>query len=71
MADIINNGNVGVVLNSFDKSEKRESILRLLKLIEDPKIKSRCREVSLKYFSLEDGIRSYNNIYRSLDVKCH
>jgi glycosyltransferase involved in cell wall biosynthesis len=69
VADIIDDGNVGVVLNSFDKDEKKESIFCLLKLIKDPKIKNRCRKIALKYFSLEDGIHSYNNIYHSLDVK--
>jgi glycosyltransferase involved in cell wall biosynthesis len=67
MADIVNDENVGVVLNNFDKKEKKENILRLLRLIKDPKTKNRCREVALKYFSLKDGIHLYNNIYYSLD----
>jgi glycosyltransferase involved in cell wall biosynthesis len=67
MADLVNDENVGVVLNNFDKKEKKENILRLLRLIKDPKTKNRCREVALKYFSLKDGIHLYNNIYYSLD----
>ena len=69
MSDIINDRGVGVVLDSFDTDEKKESILHLLKLIKDPLIKNRCRETALKYFSLEDGVNSYNNIYKSLDEK--
>ena len=69
MADIVNNEGVGIVLNSFKKKEKKESIAHLLDLINDPKIRERCRKTALKYFSLADGINSYKNIYHSLDVK--
>ncbi len=67
MAEIINNGKVGVVLNGFDRNEKMESIFRLLELIKDPKTKDRCREVALQYFSLNDGIDSYKEIYSLSD----
>jgi glycosyltransferase involved in cell wall biosynthesis len=69
MADIVNNEKVGIVLNSLEKKEKKESILHLLKLIKDSRTKDLCRKAALKYFSLEDGINSYKNIYHSLDVK--
>ena len=69
MADIVNDRGVGVVLNSFDKNEKKESILHLLKLIKDPTVKNRCRETALEYFSLEEGVVLYNSIYNSLDAK--
>ncbi len=67
MAEIVNNGKVGVVLNSFDGSEKKKSVLHLLELIKNPNTKNRCRETALKYFSLNDGIDSYKEIYRLLD----
>ena len=67
MAEIVNNGKVGVVLNSFDGSEKKKSVLHLLELIKNPNTKDRCRETALKYFSLNDGIDSYKEIYRLLD----
>ena len=69
MADIVNDRGVGIVLNSFDKNEKKESILHLLKLIKDPAVKNRCRETALEYFSLEEGVVLYNRIYNSLDAK--
>ena len=69
MADIVNDRGVGIVLNSFDKNEKKESILHLLKLIKDPTVKNRCRETALDYFSLEAGVDLYNSIYNSLDAK--
>jgi glycosyltransferase involved in cell wall biosynthesis len=67
MAEIVNNEKVGIVLNGFDKGDKKESIVRLLRLIKNPKTQERCREAALKYFSLKDGINAYNNIYRLLD----
>ena len=67
MADIVNNEKVGIVLNSFDSIEKKESVLSLLELIKDPNIKERCRKTALQYFSLNNGISSYNNIYHLLD----
>jgi len=67
MSEIVNNENVGVVLDGFSKSEKEKSILKLLELIHDPDIQQRCRKTALKYFSLVDGIDSYKRIYRSLD----
>ncbi len=69
MADIVNDRGVGIVLNSFDINEKKESILHLLKLIKDPAVKNRCRETALEYFSLEEGVVLYNSIYNSLDAK--
>jgi glycosyltransferase involved in cell wall biosynthesis len=69
MANIVNNSKVGVVLNSFNKSEMRESVVRLLKLIKDPNIEKRCRRAALQYFSLKDGINAYNDIYNSFDAK--
>jgi glycosyltransferase involved in cell wall biosynthesis len=66
MADIVNDERVGIVLNNF---EEKESVFRLLELIRDSKTKDRCREAALKYFSLEDGVDLYKNIYHSLDVK--
>ena len=69
MADIVNDKGIGIVLNSFDINEKKESILHLLKLIKDPAVKNRCRETALEYFSLEEGVVLYNRIYNSLDAK--
>lgn len=68
MAAILENEQVGVALNRFDESSMREAIDRLLQLTQTPGIKARCREVALRYFSLEDGVRAYDRIYRELDI---
>jgi|APSaa5957512535_1039671.scaffolds.fasta_scaffold07394_6 glycosyltransferase involved in cell wall biosynthesis len=69
MEGIVKDKCVGVVLNSFDKNEKSACVLRLLELIKDPEVNDRCRDTALEYFSLEDGVDSYNNVYNSLDIK--
>ena len=66
MASILEKEQVGVALRQFDETAMRVAIDRLLHLTQAPGIKVRCREVALRYFSLEDGVRSYKRIYREL-----
>jgi len=66
MATILESEQVGVALNSFDEPAMREAIDRLLQLAQAPDIEVRCREVALRYFSLEEGVDAYKNIYRKL-----
>ena len=65
MASILENEQVGVALNCFDESAMREAIDHLLQLTQTLGIQARCREVALRYFSLEDGVKAYKNIYRT------
>jgi len=67
MPEIVNNNKVGVVLKNFSKEEKIKSIDSLFDLILDPNTKYRCRETALRYFSLDEGVKKYNEIYFSLD----
>lgn len=69
MASILEIEQVGVALNSFDETSMREAIDRLLRLTETPNISERCREVASRYFSLDEGVRAYDKIYRDLDAK--
>lgn len=66
MAAILEKEQVGVALDRFDESAMREAIDRLVQLTETSEIHARCREVALRYFSLDEGVRSYDRIYRSL-----
>lgn len=68
MASILEKEQVGVALSHFDESAMREAIDRLLQLTQTPGIQTRCRDVALRYFSLEDGVRAYDRIYRELDA---
>lgn len=63
---ILEGEGVGVILRRFDRQEQEWALARLLELKEDPGIRERCRRVASRYFSLEDGVRSYSRIYRML-----
>lgn len=66
MAAILEKEQVGVALDRFDEPAMRDAIDRLLQLTQTPGIEKRCREVALRYFSLEEGVGAYKNIYRKL-----
>ena len=66
MAEQLENEQVGVAMEQFDASTMRDAIDRLLKLTQVPNIHDRCREVASQYFSLEKGVRAYEQIYREL-----
>ena len=63
--EVLEKENVGIVLNSFSDNEIRKSVIRLLKLTQEKNIKKRCRNTALKYFSLDDGVKYYDEIYSS------
>ena len=66
MAVILNDEKVGVALDSFDETSMKLGIEELMTLLNDPEIRERCRSTALKYFSLDIGVRSYNQIYNRL-----
>jgi len=68
MATILENEKVGVALDRFEESSMHDAINRLLMLTQTPGIHARCREVALRHFSLEQGVQSYNRVYRELDT---
>ena len=68
MAAILENEQVGVALTCFDEDSMRTALKRLLQLKHTDGIKERCREVALRYFSLDEGVRRYASIYKQLDV---
>ena len=66
MAAILENEQVGAALGRFDEIAMRKAIDRLLKLTQTAGIHARCRDVALRYFSLDEGVRAYDQIYREL-----
>ena len=68
MADIIVGEKVGVVLSDFNADSIREAVEELVCLAKQEGIQVHCRDVALKYFSLKEGVRSYDRIYRELMV---
>ena len=53
-------------IESFDDEAMREAIDRLLLLTETEGIRERCRKVALRCFSLEEGVRCYDALYKRL-----
>jgi glycosyltransferase involved in cell wall biosynthesis len=59
---------VGVVIHDFSAHEQEQAIRNLLSLVENPETKKRCVAVAHQYFSLDNGVRTYEQIYHSLLV---
>lgn len=66
MAEILRKEQVGVAVNRFNEPTLREAIDQLLQLTRMSDIKARCREAALRHFSIEDGVKSYEKIYKEL-----
>ena len=52
--------------DSFDNHGREEAINALISLFEDPDIRQRCVRGTSKHFSLDDGVATYDRIYREL-----
>ncbi|MCI5217624.1 MAG: glycosyltransferase [Candidatus Electrothrix sp. LOE2] len=63
---ILEGERVGVVLEDFSDRETDLGVKRLIDLTNEPDIQSRCRQAAEKYFSLENGVKVYDRIYRDL-----
>lgn len=61
--EIIRKYNVGVVLE--DKNYK-EALMKMMDLLKDPDIYERCRRTAQKEFNIEDSIKAYSEIYRTM-----
>ena len=68
MAGILRGDRVGVAVNAMDEASLREGVEALLLLCADPGVRARCVESARRRFSLEEGVRRYAAVYRSLDV---
>ncbi|MDR7899029.1 hypothetical protein RHJ63_11985 [Thermosynechococcus sp. JY1334] len=66
MTQIIEQEKVGVILRSFDESAMRKAAEEILELLQDEHLSQRCRAAAIKYFSLEEGVKDYQNIYQQL-----
>ena len=66
MAEVIEGENVGVAIKSFDATSMTVAIQQLLKLVADPVTSVRCVATAQRHFSLDMGVKSYDQIYREL-----
>ena len=65
--DIIQKNKIGVVINDFSVEEYDRKVKELLYLIEkDRGLRHRCRDIAKQYFSLDEGIQKYQQIYQTL-----
>jgi glycosyltransferase involved in cell wall biosynthesis len=68
MADILETDRVGVAIASFDPASIRAGMARLLELVADTETTGRCVGAAQAHFSLEEGVRRYQAVYRSLEA---
>jgi len=57
---------VGVVLAEATDEGRRAAVRQLVDLAEDPEIQARCAAVATRIFSLDDGVRAYDDLYKEI-----
>ncbi len=66
MAEVLEGEQVGVAIRSFDAVSRSVALQQLLQLVANSDTSARCVTAAQKYFSLDEGVRSYDKIYRVL-----
>ena len=66
MVEILEGEKVGIAVDGFSPEALQVGLDRLLKLAETPGITERCTAVAQQYFSLDEGVTSYKNVYQML-----
>lgn len=64
--EVIESGGVGVVVRDFDSAAMARAVDDLLAVVADERTRARCLDVARSRFSLAEGVRAYDRIYRSL-----
>ena len=66
MAEVLEADQVGVAIKSFDDVSMITALKQLIKFADDPKISARCAASAQRHFSLDEGVRLYDEIYQTL-----
>jgi glycosyltransferase involved in cell wall biosynthesis len=66
MEEILEGNRVGVALTGFSEAERRAAVDRLLALLDEPELQTRCAMIARRLFSLDAGVDAYRGIYESL-----
>jgi glycosyltransferase involved in cell wall biosynthesis len=66
MAEVLEGEFVGVALRAFDQSSMAAGLDQFLALVAEPATASRCVAAAEKFFSLNEGVNKYKNIYENL-----
>ncbi len=69
MAEIVCREKVGVVIDTFEPRSLEEGLKQLLLLCDDPDISNRCTIAAHRYFSLDNGVEQYKEIYKALEER--
>src|SRR3989338_7932942 len=65
--EIVRENRIGVIVEDFTREEYGHKITQLKKLLQEGEgLKSRCRKVSERYFSLGEGVEKYFQLYSNL-----
>ena len=68
MAEVLEGEQVGVAIKSFDAASMTAALQQLLKLTADPATSARCVTAAQRHFSLDEGVRLYEQIYGELSL---
>jgi glycosyltransferase involved in cell wall biosynthesis len=63
---IIINERVGVILKDFSNNSHIKGVKKLLTLVSDSDVSTRCVSVAKKYYSLSSGVDKYNKVYSKM-----
>jgi glycosyltransferase involved in cell wall biosynthesis len=66
MAEVLKKDQVGLTITSFDDEAMIAALKQLINLVDDPKSSARCVASAQKHFSLDEGVRLYDEIYKKL-----
>lgn len=66
MAEVLEKDQVGLAITSFDDEAMIAALKQLINLVEDPESSDRCVASAQKHFSLDEGVRLYDEIYKKL-----
>lgn len=64
--DVVEGERVGVLVRDFAPAAVEQGVVDLIRLLDDPGLRTRCVAAARKHFALEDGVLAYDGIYRSL-----
>ena len=66
MEEVLEGRRVGVALRDFSNVDLEGAADRLLALLDEPDLRSRCVAVAREQFSLEVGLNKYADVYRKI-----
>lgn len=64
---ILKKYNIGVLVENFSNSEYRRAVQELISLLKDKKIQQTCRKAARREFSLEEGVKKYQQVYEQFN----